>query len=284
MKNTYYQLPHIRLAALEYHATKAEETIVLAVHGWLDNASSFSPMMLHNDSHHVIAIDWPGHGYSEHRGVDASYHLLDYVYDIYALIEHNGWKKVHIVGHSLGAIVASIFAGTFPELVDKLVLIEALGPISSAPENTRELLKKSLVGKYQAQLKLPSNKSYNSIDKAILARTLVSDFDSDIARILVERSLQQVGEGFVWRSDSRLKQLSPMRMVEEQAVDLLSGIEQDTLLVLGETGYQSLRTQLSKRMAVVPNLDVQTLYGGHHLHMENPKSVWQLIKSHLSDV
>ena len=280
MESLEFLLPHIRLSSLQYHSQDSE-IVTIALHGWLDNANSFSPLMAVNRNHHVIAIDWPGHGHSQHRGADASYQLLDYVYDLYALIEHNKWQKVNIIGHSLGAIVASIFTGTFPELVNKLVLIEALGAISSKPQDTRELLKKSIVNKYREQTKRSSNKGYDSFEKAILARTMASDFNSDIAQILVERSLLATDNGYKWRSDPRLKQLSPMRMVEQQAVDLLSGIEHETLLILGESGYLSLRKTLSERMAVIPNLNVHTLAGGHHLHMEYPEPVWQLITQHL---
>lgn len=280
MESLEFLLPHIRLSSLQYHSQDSE-IVTIALHGWLDNANSFSPLMAVNRNHHVIAIDWPGHGHSQHRGADASYQLLDYVYDLYALIEHNKWQKVNIIGHSLGAIVASIFTGTFPELVNKLVLIEALGAISSKPQDTRELLKKSIVNKYREQTKRSSNKGYDSFEKAILARTMASDFNSDIAQILIERSLLATDNGYKWRSDPRLKQLSPMRMVEQQAVDLLSGIEHETLLILGESGYLSLRKTLSERMAVIPNLNVHTLAGGHHLHMEYPEPVWQLITQHL---
>ena len=280
MESLEFLLPHIRFSSLQYHSQDSE-IVTIALHGWLDNANSFSPLMAVNRNHHVIAIDWPGHGHSQHRGADASYQLLDYVYDLYALIEHNKWQKVNIIGHSLGAIVASIFTGTFPELVNKLVLIEALGAISSKPQDTRELLKKSIVNKYREQTKRSSNKGYDSFEKAILARAMASDFNSDIAKILVERSLLATDNGYKWRSDPRLKQLSPMRMVEQQAVDLLSGIEHETLLILGESGYLSLRKTLSERMAVIPNLNVHTLAGGHHLHMEYPEPVWQLITQHL---
>ena len=280
MESLEFLLPHIRLSSLQYHSQNSE-IVTIALHGWLDNANSFSPLMAVNRNHHVIAIDWPGHGHSQHRGVDASYQLLDYVYDLYALIEHNKWQKVNIIGHSLGAIVASIFTGTFPELVNKLVLIEALGAISSKPQETRDLLKKSIVNRYREQIKESSNKRYSSFEKAVLARTMASDFNSDIAKILVERSLLATDDGFKWRSDPRLKQLSPMRMVEQQALDLLSGIEHETLLILGENGYLSLRKTLRERMAVIPNLNVHTLAGGHHLHMEYPEPVWQLISQHL---
>ncbi|OIQ47448.1 MAG: hypothetical protein BM565_06635, partial [Gammaproteobacteria bacterium MedPE] len=96
MESLEFLLPHIRLSSLQYHSQNSE-IVTIALHGWLDNANSFSPLMAVNRNHHVIAIDWPGHGHSQHRGVDASYQLLDYVYDLYALIEHHQWQKVNII-------------------------------------------------------------------------------------------------------------------------------------------------------------------------------------------
>lgn len=280
MLDITFSLPHIKLAATE-HNSSSTKSVVLALHGWLDNANSFEPMMAHNSDMHVVALDWPGHGYSEHRGVDASYNLLDYVYDIYALIKSNEWEKVHIVGHSMGAIIASIFAGTFPELVDKLVLIEALGAISSSPNETREQLRKSVSMRYQSACKSPSDKRYESIEKAVVARTMASDFNKDIARLLVSRSIIQDDKGFKWRSDVRLKQLSPIKMSELQAIDLLSGITHDTLLILGEAGFSSLREKLDERMSTVKSLELTMIDGGHHVHMEQPLHTWHAIAAHL---
>jgi len=282
MQEVFYQLPHIKLCTLE-HNPNQQSNIVLAFHGWLDNANSFLPLMAYSESFHVIAVEWPGHGHSDHRGSDASYQLLDYVYDIYALLKHNDWQKVHIVGHSLGAIIASIFAGTFPDMVERLVLIEALGAISATADDTRPQLEKSIVTRYKAQTKEPSNRLYSSTESAIQARLMVSDFNEEIATLLVTRSLIEVDGGYQWRSDPRLKQLSPLRMMEPQAVDLLKGICQPTMLILGESGYQSLRVKLTERMSVLPTLNVKSFAGGHHVHMEQPAQIWQAIEAHLTD-
>ena len=45
---------------------------VLAIHGWLDNASSFDVVAqdLSGAGFRVVAVDMPGHGESSHRGPD----------------------------------------------------------------------------------------------------------------------------------------------------------------------------------------------------------------------
>lgn len=53
---------------------------VLAVHGWLDNATSFVDMQKHLPRDiRLVAIDLPGHGFSSHRPAGTKYSFLDWV-------------------------------------------------------------------------------------------------------------------------------------------------------------------------------------------------------------
>ncbi|MEO8000969.1 MAG: alpha/beta fold hydrolase, partial [Arenimonas sp.] len=40
---------------------------ILCLHGWLDNAASFVPMMPMLEKYNVVALDMAGHGGSQHR-------------------------------------------------------------------------------------------------------------------------------------------------------------------------------------------------------------------------
>ena len=58
-------LPHIELAA---HLYGPEEGLpVLALHGWLDNAASFARLAPKLEGLRIVALDFAGHGHSEHR-------------------------------------------------------------------------------------------------------------------------------------------------------------------------------------------------------------------------
>jgi pimeloyl-ACP methyl ester carboxylesterase len=52
-------LPHLALAAREWPGDGPK---VLALHGWLDNAASFDPLLPLLPDVHAVAIDLPGHG------------------------------------------------------------------------------------------------------------------------------------------------------------------------------------------------------------------------------
>jgi epoxide hydrolase 4 len=76
----------------------------------------------------VFAPDLRGYNESDkpqHRG---AYHMKHLVEDVAAVVRDTGRERAHIVGHDWGGILAWTFAGTHPELVDKLVILNAPHP------------------------------------------------------------------------------------------------------------------------------------------------------------
>src|SRR3546814_2132060 len=83
--------PHGQMAALR--AGREGAPRLLAVHGWLDNAASFIPMLAHLGDFDVVAIDLPGHGHSFHRPPGASYGLAEYLDDLLNALDAMGWRS-----------------------------------------------------------------------------------------------------------------------------------------------------------------------------------------------
>ena len=50
---------------------------VIACHGWLDNAASFDFLAPLLSACHVVALDMPGHGLSDHKSAQANYNIWD---------------------------------------------------------------------------------------------------------------------------------------------------------------------------------------------------------------
>ena len=128
--------------------------------------------------------------------------------------EYWKWDRLILLGHSMGASVATLFAGTFPEKVDKLVLLEALGPLTSPADEAPERLKRSLSQYAQLpQKKLPI---YATVERAIEVRRQVSGMSTEATAPIVLRGIKEISGGFTWRTDPRLKIDSPSRMTEDQ--------------------------------------------------------------------
>jgi pimeloyl-ACP methyl ester carboxylesterase len=68
----------------------------------------------------LLAIDFRGHGRSGR--VAGAYRIVDYAADVIAFLRARAGEPAVVVGHSLGAIVATAVAADAPELVRAIVL------------------------------------------------------------------------------------------------------------------------------------------------------------------
>ena len=121
-----FNLPHIELAAHLYGP--ADGLPVIALHGWLDNAASFSHLAPLLPGLRIVALDQAGHGHSSHRAPGCGYQLWDYALDVLQVADQLGWQQFALLGHSLGAIVSLLLAGAVPERISRLALIDGLIP------------------------------------------------------------------------------------------------------------------------------------------------------------
>lgn len=72
----------------------------------------------------IIAYEIRGH-YRTAMGPAKAYAMRDLADDLSALLEHLNIRKCTIVGHSIGGIIASMYAAQFPDIVDAVVLINS---------------------------------------------------------------------------------------------------------------------------------------------------------------
>lgn len=70
----------------------------------------------------MTTYDLRGHGYSDVP--PTGYTTADHAGDLKGLLEALGIEKAHIMGHSFGADVALNFTILYPEMVDRLILVE----------------------------------------------------------------------------------------------------------------------------------------------------------------
>lgn len=265
------ELPHLTLAALGWGDSALPP--LLAVHGWLDNAASFTALApLLASRFHVVAIDLPGHGRSAHRPVGAWYHYVEYLADIQAVATALGWRRFSLLGHSLGGAVASIFAAAQPDAVENLLLVESLGPLTAAPEFALDLLRRGLA--QRADFATKALRVFADPAVAVRARMQANDLGEAAATALVERGLAAVPGGWSWSSDARLTLASPMRYTEAQILNILRGVAAPTCVVLAEPATSYLpTTMMQTRADCVSMIEVHHLRGNHHLHMERAEDV-----------
>jgi len=134
-----------------------DSTPLLLLHGWMDVSASWQFMVDASpqawlDQRLITAPDWRGFGQTrphtspaaqapnDYGGAD-HYQFADYLADLDALIAHLNTAlgrpaeaPIDLVGHSMGANVAMLYAGIRPERVRRLVNVEGFGLPPSQPE------------------------------------------------------------------------------------------------------------------------------------------------------
>ena len=113
-----------REARVAYARTGRRPAVVL-IHGVGLDGSVWRPQAeaLAAD-HDVVAVDMPGHGGSDPPAVDAR--LADYAAAVLAALDDAGIGRAHVVGHSMGALVALELALAHPSRVASVVAMNAV--------------------------------------------------------------------------------------------------------------------------------------------------------------
>ncbi|HJU27052.1 MAG TPA: alpha/beta hydrolase [Rhodanobacteraceae bacterium] len=271
--------PFGELAAMQWGDAGAPP--LLALHGWLDNAASFArqaPLLA--VQRRVIALDLPGHGHSAHlpAGVHR-YNNLDQVDHVLDFADALKLERFDLLGHSLGAGIASLTAAAAPARAGKLALIEGLGPLADDGSQT---LARWRDAHAQRQISRRPPRVFASVDDAVAARVAAGGLDAIEARPIVERNLRETIGGYAWRSDPRLRLATPLRIEETQLRRVITGITSPTLLMLAESATPYLPPALmDARAACVTDIRVEHIAGPHHLHIRQSQNCAEQILAFL---
>jgi pimeloyl-ACP methyl ester carboxylesterase len=268
-----------RRAGLRWRRESAPR--VLCLHGWLDNAASFIPLAPLLGKFDVFAMDFPGHGHSDHRHPTARYHFIDYVWDVEAVLNALEWEECHLIGHSMGAAVAAVYTAGAPERIKSLIMLDTLGPISVTAESSADRLRRSL---FRNRMDKQQPRQYDSIDDMVAARRRYSDLSETGARLICDRSAQKVEDHYEWTNDPALNWVSSLVMTNEQALDFLRNIEPPvmTMIATHEAPWSS-SAKLEERKRVIDHGRHETITGHHHFHMDEPEKIAKTIESYILD-
>lgn len=252
---------------------------VLALHGWLDNAASFVPLAAELPGPDLVLIDLPGHGHSDHLPAGTNYTTPAAICHVLDVADALGWDRFTLLGHSMGAGIASLTAAV-SERVERLIAIEALGGLRGPEDETAQRLQAHV----QAVRDLPNKRLrvFPDLAAPIRARMITNQLSAENARLLVERGVHEVPGGFSWRTDPRLMLPTAIRLTEGQIDDLLRAVACPTQVIYASPAQAYYPEPLrSERLRHLREGGLAVLPGTHHLHMERPADVARIIREFL---
>jgi pimeloyl-ACP methyl ester carboxylesterase len=100
---------------------------LLFVHGFGNEAHIWDDFVPALAPHYAVrALDWRGHGDSDWHP-EGAYDWDDHLRDLESVVEHLGFERFVLCGHSLGGRVSLLYAGRHPERLAGLVIVDT-GP------------------------------------------------------------------------------------------------------------------------------------------------------------
>jgi pimeloyl-ACP methyl ester carboxylesterase len=122
----------LRLYARDYPGPSATSPVVLCLPGLTRNSKDFDGLAAALCAQYrVICPDQRGRGRSQRDKDPLNYRPDRYVQDMRTLLDHLRVNQTHIIGTSLGGLMAILMMATYPERILSLVLND-VGPIVEA--------------------------------------------------------------------------------------------------------------------------------------------------------
>jgi pimeloyl-ACP methyl ester carboxylesterase len=266
---------------------RTEEPLIL-IHGFLDHARSWEPFVgaLEKTAGKplwIVAPDCRGHGDSGWVGAGGYYHFPDYIFDLDRLVESLRVPKIMLAGHSMGGTISFLYAGTFPEKVRKLVLVEGIGPIalefSDAPPRMARWLVEVKALRQRKVVEYPSLE-----EAAGRLRRKNPRLKPALALELARSGMKQIANGkWVWKFDPLHRTVAPQPFYSVQAVEFFRRLECPVLLVHGTESRQTARPDIQRRVEAIVQRSVAAIPdAGHMIHHDNPEKLAAVVTEFLN--
>ena len=251
-----------------HYRTLGEGQPLLILHGIFgtsDNWQTFGKKLA-DDGYQVFLIDQRNHGNSPHTD-DFSYPVLSA--DIHGFIQQHHLEHPVILGHSMGGKAALFFAVTYPDLYDKIIVVDI------AP--------KAYPSRHDTILKAFSAVDIAHIQNRNEAEEQMKPYIADVGvRQFLLKNLKRTDDGFAWKLNLPAIRKNMDKVME--GVPANKTTDKPILFVRGENSdyiqdedEQAIREQFSNaRIITIPQ-------AGHWVHAEQPEPLYEAVTDFLKN-
>jgi len=275
----FYESQGLRL----HYADWGNETAppLVLIHGGLDHCRNWDAIARALQPHfHIVAPDLRGHGDSE-WAKGSSYGLSDNVVDLACLLRVAGLKDAALVGHSMGGMVAQAYAGTYPDRVSRLAVLDGTFLSTSQPAPIAEQMSRWIDQLERISQYEPT--SFKTIEEAAQRLSRRNKrLTPELALHLARHGVRQGEDGlYRWKFDHYQRARAPYRLSPDDYIALWSRISCPTLLMWGSESFLP-DPQASGLLAHFKQAEMMKISGaGHWLHHDRLDEVLTVLRRFL---
>lgn len=240
-----------------------EQNRVVFLHGLMAFSANWRKIANKiEDQYQCLIYDQRGHGRSFKP--DSGYSPEILAEDLNKMTDELGWQKFHLVGHSMGARVAIVFASKYPSKVKSLT-IEDIGPNAVGDsykyyENMLNIVPTPFVSKEEVQ---------NFFERDFLKKFTPSE-DSKVLITFLKANLEEKQNGhYDWKfSKKAIIEIVREGHLKDRWLEV-SSFKMPVLLVRGERSHLLTSEVFEKMLQVNPQINgVEIKDAGHWVHYE----------------
>lgn len=262
------------------------ESCCLLLHGFTNDAHIYDALSVQLQIQmDVVAVDFRGHGDSD-WDENANYSHAHLTADIAQLIEQLPYKKIHIIGHSLGARIAMLLLAKTEYKAASFTIID------TGPEVRAVGVDKVRKDAQNTPTEFPSVKAFNDYLSGIYLFA-----QAEKVKAMAENGLKNINGKLVpktdpaftaalWKPASALDNNNKLRTpLNDELWQALSQIHCPSLILKGQASAILAKKTAQKMGEVMPNARFQTISrAGHAIMVDNPdefeRVVADFIKTH----
>eukprot|EP01061_Rhynchopus_euleeides_P033644 TRINITY_DN5652_c0_g1_i4.p1 TRINITY_DN5652_c0_g1~~TRINITY_DN5652_c0_g1_i4.p1 ORF type:complete len:352 (+),score=112.93 TRINITY_DN5652_c0_g1_i4:98-1057(+) len=271
---------------------------MLCYPGWLDNAGSFDNIapLLVQQGWELVCPDPPGCGYSQHLPPYGTYNQFEEVPLALGLLEDLGWTtgpQFTVLAHSRGAGVGIMIAGTFPEYVKCLLLVDSAlvapnGAIVSSKFTAPAIIRRAV--KWDRKNAERATRIFDTFEEIVDASENNKVFrkSRSSATNITRRHVKQLGDGR-WQYTHDVRQYGQS---QKMYPDLLmmdhhnTAVQCPVLLLLAADMdvfkmTSDLRKAVERRKSFFKDFVERKVPGGHHVHSDDPQATLNAMQDFL---
>ena len=251
---------------LNYKAYGNTGPAIVILHGLFGTLDNWHTVAVKLSKHFkVYTVDQRNHGHSPHSDEFDNELMAN---DLKDFITQHNLQKPNVIGHSMGGRAAMLVAANYPDIIDKLIVVD-ISPITYK-ENNNEVL--------QAMLDFPiaSIQSRSEAEETMAKR--IPDFA--VRQLILKNLFRKKGGGYEWKINlsgiaKNYEKLTTVAITNHE-------IHTNTLFIRGGNSDYIQDKDISLINQIFPNNELVTIPGvGHWVHAEASEAFIEIVEGFL---